>query len=108
MYLAALQPHKEHPFVQRCYRQVTWLKVVVPGLAQADFFAVEFRVAEEAALIWTDGAGNWGAGGWLKLAHPDADVTCPPSAFSLAYFEGAQAHPTLLAAIDHLAATKPA
>lgn len=108
MYMAALQPHHDHPFVRRHFHQVTWLSFVVPGRGQADFFALEFRVGPEAALIWTDGAGNWGAGGWLPLAHPDADLTCPPSPLSLQYFQGAPADPTVGAAIDRLAATRPA
>lgn len=105
MYMAALQPHQDHPFVRQHFYQVTWLSFIVPGHGQAEFFALEFRSGQESALIWTDGAGNWGAGQWIQLSHPDADITCPPSPLSLQYFQGAQASPSLGAAIDLLAAS---
>jgi hypothetical protein len=84
------------------------LSLIVPNHGQVDFFALEFRVGQQSALIWQDGQGNWGAGPWLRLAHPDADITCPPSPLSLQYFQGAKANPSLAAALDLLAATKPA
>ncbi len=108
MYMAALQPHQDHPFVRRRFRQVTWLSFVVPSHGQVDFFALEFRVGKEAALIWADGQGNWGVGPWLSLSHPEADITCPPSPLSLHYFQGAQANASLIAAIELLAASKQA
>jgi hypothetical protein len=58
MYMAALQPHQDHPFVRRHFYQVTWISFVVPDHGQVDFFALEFRVGEEAALIWAWLAGN--------------------------------------------------
>jgi hypothetical protein len=106
MYLVALQPHYDHPFVQRYFHQVTWLSFVVPGHGLVQFFALEFRAGQEAALAWADGQGNWGAGRWLPLSHPDADITCPPSPLSLQYFQGARANPSLGAAIELLAASK--
>jgi hypothetical protein len=108
MYLAALQPHHDHPFVRRHFHQVTWLSFAAPGHGQVDFFALEFRVGQEAALIWADGQGNWGAGRWLPLSHPEADITCPPSSLSLQYFQGARANPSLGGAIELLAASKQA
>jgi hypothetical protein len=106
MYLAALRPHHEHPFVRQHFHQVTWLSFTVPGHGQIDFFALEFHVGREAALIWADGRGNWGAGQWLPLSHADADVTCPPSPLSLQYFQGAPADPSLGAAVERLAASR--
>ena len=108
MYMSALQPHQDHPFVRQHFHQVTWLSFVVPHHGQTDFFALEFRVFRESALIWADGHGNWGVGRWLPLSHPDADITCPPSPLSLQYFQGAQARPSLIAAIELLAASKQA
>jgi hypothetical protein len=105
MYMAALQPHHGHPFVRDHFHQVTHLSFVVPGRGQADFFALEFRVGQDAALIWSDGMGNWGAGRWLTLSQPNADITFPPSHLSLDYFQGAQANPTVLAAVELLAAS---
>jgi hypothetical protein len=102
LYMAELQPHFALPFVQRHFRQITCLSFVTPDQKAVDFFALEFRVAQEAALIWTDGRGQWGAGGWLPLAHPDADLATPPSALTMDYFEGALVAPSLQAAIDML------
>src|SRR5579872_6854748 len=107
-YMAAIQAHQGHPFVQRHFFQVTWLSLLVPNHGPVQFFALEFRNGLSAALIWQDGQGNWGAGPWLRLAHADADITCPPSLLSLAYFQGAQAHSSLGGALDSLAANTPA
>jgi hypothetical protein len=93
MYMAALQPHHDHPFVRRHFHQVTWLSFMVPGNGQVDFFALEFRVGQEAALIWADGQGNWGAGRWLPLSHPDADITCPPVPAVVAILPGRASQP---------------
>jgi hypothetical protein len=105
-YLAALQPHLDHPFVREHFHQVTWLSLAVPGHGPVDFFALEFRAGDQAALIWQDGEGNWGAGRWLHLAHPEGDITCPPSALSLQYFQGARANPSVAAALELLAASR--
>ena len=107
-YMAALQQYQEHPFVRQHFFQVTWLSLMVPNHGQVDFFALEFRDGPNAALIWEDGQGNWGAGRWLQLSHTDADITCPPSPLSLQYFQGAQTHSSLGGALELLATTKPA
>ena len=52
-------------------------------------FALEFRVGPEAALVWTDGQGNWGTGGWLTLAHPEAELVTPPFEVGWAIFASA-------------------
>lgn len=80
--------------------------VFSPNYERVDFFALEFRVGQKAALIWADGQGNWGAGQWLPLSHPNADITCPPSPLSLQYFQGAEANASLIAAVERLAASK--
>ena len=107
MYMEALEPYQNDPFVQRHFYQATWLSLAVPGQRQVDFFALEFRAGQQAALIWQDGQGNWGAGPWVHLSHPDADITCPPSPLSLQYFQGARAHPSLAGALELLAGTRP-
>jgi Transposase DDE domain len=52
MYMAALQPHQDHPFVRQHFHQVTWLSFVVPGHGQADFFALEFRFGLKSARLY--------------------------------------------------------
>lgn len=105
MYMAALQPHLNHPFVRQNFQQVTSLALITPGHGRADFFALEFRVGNEAALIWSDGRGNWGAGRWVPLPHPEAGITGLPSPFWQEYFQDAPANPSLAQAIEALAAT---
>jgi hypothetical protein len=107
-YMSAIQEQQAHPFVRQHFFQVTWLAWMVPNHGKVEFFALEFRVGKNAALIWEDGQGNWGAGKWLPLAHADADITCPPTQLSLQYFQGAKAHATLAAAVEELVATSPA
>jgi hypothetical protein len=106
MYMAALQPHQGHPFVRQHFDQVTWLSFDMPGSGKVDFFALEFRVGHEAALIWSDTPGKWQVGRWLPLAHAEADVTCPPSPMSLQYFLNSETERSLVAAIDQLAKSK--
>ncbi len=105
-YMAALQQCHDHPFVQHYFHQVTWLSVSVPDHGQVDFYALEFRMGIRAAMIWQDGEGNWGTGGWITLSHPDADITRPPSPLSLNYFQEVAGSPSLGAALDLLAASK--
>lgn len=105
-YMDAIQSYLDHPFVAEHFFQVTWLTLKAGG-QEVDFFALEFHVGRHAALIWHDGEGNWGAGPWLRLAHPDADITCPPTSFSLDYFQHARANPSLGIAINLLVATQP-
>jgi hypothetical protein len=108
VYLEALQKHQKHPFVAGHFTQMTWFTWFVADRGKVEFYALEFRVGLNAALIWNDGEGNWGAGPWLPLPHADADVTSPPTQLSLRYFEGRKAHGSLLGAIKQLEAAKPA
>jgi hypothetical protein len=105
LYLAAIEQYQDHPFVQRHFFQVTRLSLMVPNHGRLDFFALEFRIGQQAALIWQDAQGNWGAGRWVRLSHLDADITCPPSPISLEYFQGAKANPTLGSVLELLAAS---
>jgi hypothetical protein len=106
-YLAVIQAHQGHPFVRQHFHQVTWLGWDVPGHGPVAFFALEFRDGPHAALSWQDGQGNWGAGKWVRVAHPGADITCPPSAVALDYFQGCRALPSFPDALAQLAATRP-
>lgn len=107
MYMTALQPHHDHPFVQKHFFQVTCLKLVDPKRGQADFFVLEFRVGQKAALIWTDWHGDWWAGQWLEISHASGDLTCPPSPLTMAYFYVAPPELSLTDAIEALAASMP-
>lgn len=106
-YLAVIRAHQDHPFIKQYFHQVTWLNWVVPNHGQVSFFALEFRDGLFSALSWQDGEGNWGAGWWVRLAHPDADITCSPSPVSIQYFQGNKALPSFAAVLDQLAATRP-
>jgi hypothetical protein len=106
-YMAAIQEIQDQPFVRQHFHQVTQLSIIVPQKQRADLIALEFRAGVHAALIWKDGQGNWGAGAWLKLAHAEADITCPPTPLSLKYFQGAHAQPSLVRALEALAKTIP-
>lgn len=108
VYLAALSSQKDHPLVASHFHQVTHFTWHVATQGAIEFYALEFRAGAKAALIWNDGEGHWGAGAWLPLPHADADLTCPPTALSMKYFQGARAHRSLLGAIEELEATKPA
>lgn len=106
-YLAVVQEHAQHPFVQRYFRQVAWLSVGPSADRLTDLFLIEFRDGLDTAFIWQDEHGNWGAGPWIRVAHLDADATCPPTQFSFGYFSNARAHQAFTGATDHLAATRP-
>jgi hypothetical protein len=102
VYMTALQPLGVNPFVQKHFSQITQLVFAGPDGQQAAMFALEFRVGPEAALVWTDGQGNWGTGGWLALAHADAEIVTPPSALTMDYFQNAKPVPSLGDAIEQL------
>jgi hypothetical protein len=108
LYMAALEQHKDHAFVRGHFARITVMSVEYPSHGQVTFYVLEFRSGSNAALIWQDAQGNWGAGKWLRLSHPDADINCPPTPMSMQYFEGTKANSFLGGALDELTATKPA
>jgi len=108
VYLDAMRANEDHPFVAAHFSQVTWFSWNVAGQGKIEFYALEFRAGQHAALIWNDSEGHWGAGSWLPLPHADADLTCPPTALHMKYFQNARAQRSLLGAIEELEATKPA
>ena len=59
VYLAALEAQKEHPLVASHFFQVTWFTWFVAKEGKVEFYALEFRVGLNVALIWNDGEGNW-------------------------------------------------
>lgn len=107
-YLGVVQAHQDDPFVKGCFHQVTILNLIVPNHGPVTFFALEFRDGLSCVLAWQDGEGHWGAGRWVRIAHADDEITCPPSPVSIEYFQGNRALPSFRAVIDELAATRPA
>src|SRR3954451_4944763 len=99
VYLDAMRANEDHPFVAAHFSQVTWFSWHVAGQGKVEFYALEFRAGLHSALIWNYGQGHCGAGAWLSLPSPDADVTSSP-ALSMRYFQGAKAHRSLLGAIE--------
>jgi hypothetical protein len=106
-YLATIEQHKQHAFVRQYYRQVSWLRVGPSADQLADLFLIEFRDRLNTAFVWQAPDGNWGAGPWIRVAHLNADATCPPSQFSLRYFVGVCANPAFTDAIAVLEASRP-
>lgn len=105
-YLLALQEQQDHPLVRDHFYMVTWLTLITSG-KQASFFTPEFRDGLVTALVWRAEDGNWGSGGWIRVAHADADVTCPPSELTLAYFQSSPAFGSLNDVLDYLVSIKP-
>jgi hypothetical protein len=105
--LALIETHKDHPLIKNHFFQITIITMIVPGGGPATMFLPDCRDGLYAALFWDDAEGNWGSGGWIPVAHEGADVTCPPSAFSIDYMQNNPAFPTAAAVMDHLYRTRP-
>ena len=67
-YLHAIELHREHPVVKQWFHKVTPCELSIPGLGPATFLMIEFRDGQLAAMVWGDGQGNWGTGGWRPLS----------------------------------------
>lgn len=105
-YSAVIQSVKDHEMVQRFFRQITSLVLGTPPRT-AEMWLPEFRDGYYAALVWHDEEMNWGTGGWLRIAHIDGDIVCPPSPLTIQYFQNAKAFRSMTDVLDHLLATKP-
>jgi len=66
----------------------------------ATFLMIEFRDGNLAAMVWGDGQGNWGTGGWRPLsARGVMDV-------DIAYLEDAPAASSFPNVLDIVAARR--
>ncbi len=75
-YKRAIEAHQEHPVVKRWFHQITPCQVAAPGGGAASFLMIEFRDGGLGAMVWSDGNGNRGMGGWRPVRHAGA---CWPS-----------------------------
>ncbi|MCE9545989.1 MAG: hypothetical protein K8T25_10780 [Planctomycetia bacterium] len=105
--IALIDAHKDHPLVKEHFYQVAIVTLIVPGSGEATMYLPEFRDGLNAALIWDDAKDQWGSGGWIPVAHAEADITCPPSAFGMQYMQGNPAFPTVAALLSELYGTRP-
>ncbi|MGZ3302887.1 MAG: hypothetical protein ACXWO3_18115 [Isosphaeraceae bacterium] len=67
-YIRAIELHREHPVVKHWFHQITPCELLIPGQGSAMFLMIEFRDGNLAAMVWGDGQGNWGTGGWRPLS----------------------------------------
>jgi hypothetical protein len=101
-YLLAIQEHQDHPAVQQYFYQVTLCYLAAPDGRWVPFFVIEFRDGLNAALVWNDGQGNWGAGAWQRLTSAEATLQA-----DLSYFQGRPAARSFPEVLEHLIASKP-
>ncbi len=94
------------PFVRQHFHQVTWLEFRT-AQGDAEFFVLEFRNGQHAALVWETLLKKWAAGRWVTLSHPGADITCPPSPIAGEYLPQAVAFESLDAALKSLSESMP-
>ncbi len=106
-YLGVVGNRQDIPFMRQHFHQVTWLAAPNAKHGDADFFVLEFRAGTYSALAWQTQGDKWAAGGWLKLSHPGADVTCPPTPLTVAYLRDAKAYQSLDEALADLAGSMP-
>jgi len=99
-YMRAIELHREHPVVKRWFHQITPCELLLPGQVSATFLMIEFRDGNLAAMVWGDGQGNWGTGGWRPLsAQGVMDV-------DMAYLQDAPAASSFTAVLDMVAARR--
>jgi hypothetical protein len=98
-YKRAIEAHQDHPIVKRWFHQITPCRVVVPG-GSASFLMIEFRDGRLGAMVWNDGEGNWGTGGWRPLSRGGLLV------IDIAYTQGAPAARTFADVLEVVAARR--
>jgi len=99
-YVRAIELHREHPVVKHWFHQITPCELLLPGQVSATFLMIEFRDGNLAAMVWGDGQGNWGTGGWRPLSPKcvmDVDMT---------YLQDAPAAGSFTAILDMVAARR--
>ncbi len=77
-YLRTIQLHREHPVVKKWFFQIKPCELMIPGQGSASFRLIEFRDGRFGALVWSDGQGHWGTGGWRQLSDQglmDVDIS---------------------------------
>jgi hypothetical protein len=99
-FLRIIQENADHPHIKKYFHQITLCYIQGPK-EPIPFFLMEFRDKLNSGLVWTDGVGNWGTGGWLPLESEDATPQ-----LEVSYLQGSAAYPTCLDAIDALIAMK--
>jgi hypothetical protein len=99
-YKRAIETHQDHAVVQKWFYQITPCQLVVPGGGAASFLMIEFRDGRLGAMVWNDGNGNWGTGGWRPLSRGGL------LAIDIAYMQGAAAARTFAEVLDMVAARR--
>ena len=97
-YKQAIEEHQDHAVVKRWFHQLTPCQLVIPGQGTAAFLMIEFRDQDVGAMVWGDGAGDWGTGGWRPLTEDRV------LAIDLDYLQGAPAAADFTEVLNLLAA----
>jgi hypothetical protein len=98
-YQRAIESHQDHPVVKQWFHQITPCRLVVPGGGAASFLMIEFRDGRLGAMVWADGTGNWGTGGWRPLSRG-------VPAIDIGYMQGAPAARTFAEVLEMVAARR--
>jgi hypothetical protein len=101
-YAAALMAYQDHPVVRDHFHQITLCHLPMPDGGVLPFFVLEFRDGAHGVLVWNDGHGNWGVGGWQRLAEPDATIQA-----DMDYFQGRPAAASFALVLQQLLDSKP-
>ena len=99
-YQRAIETHQNHAVIKRWFHQITPCQFVVPGGGTASFLMIEFRDGRLGAMVWNDGNGNWGTGGWRPLSRRSL------LAIDIAYMQGATAARTFAEVLEMVAARR--
>ncbi len=99
-YKRAIESHQDHDVVRRWFHQITPCQLEIPGQGSAAFLMIEFRDQDLGAMVWGDGEGNWGTGGWRPLTNDGV------LAIDMDYLQGAPAARDFTEVLDMLAARR--
>ena len=72
---ALIEANRDHPLVSGHFFQVAIISILAPNGSEATLFLPDVRDGLFAALFWDDAEGNWGSGGWIPIAHADAEIS---------------------------------
>ena len=95
-YLQIIEKNSDHPHIKSYFHQIT-LCYLQTEAEPIPFYLIEFRDNLNSGMVWTDGNGNWGTGGWLALESESSNALV-----AISYLQNSQAYPSCLDAIDAL------
>ena len=96
-YKREIESHENHSVVKQWFHSISPCELEIPGQGRAELLMIEFRDQDLGAMVWGDGEGHWGTGGWRPLTEDRV------LAIDMDYLQGAPAARDFAEVLDLLA-----